>query len=456
MVRVKRGVSPANLDGGGLTFRRDGAPPEASLGQMMKALGANRIEPAASHTVAHKEFAARLSMDRWYRVSLAPGFDALRAADLLKATWDGFEICEVDPIGGLADIPNDPSFAIQYPLRNTGQSGGTVGADIRAVAAWSISTSNPTLTIAFLDSGVFPHIELDSRILPGRNIPLDSSDTTDVCGGHGTHVAGIATARGANGVGIAGVCWDALILPVVVVNPCTGLESYVADGLTWAVDHGADLVNMSLQYSLGSVYLETAVQYADLAGVPMIAATGNSNAAVSFPARWPQTIAVAASDRFDQRWSLSNFGPEVEVTAPGDSVYSLNTGNLYATRSGTSIATTHVTGVVALMRSVYPGIRSASIRTVLMQTARDISPQGFDNYTGAGVVNAAAAVALAQSLDPGPADFNGDGFVDGVDLAAFLSQWGACAACDCTGDFNDDCVVDGVDMALVLSSWSGA
>ncbi len=453
--KVKPGVEMARTLAGGQTFGMVGLAPEEGLGGVIAALGTGVIAPAASHAATRADIAATVGMDRWYRIELAPGTDALKAADMLKATWTGFEVCEIDPMGGLADVPNDTFFASQYSLLNTGQAGGTLGADINVVPAWTITSSNPTMTVAFLDSGVFPHTELDGRIVAGWNVPLGTADTSDVCSGHGTHVAGIATAKGNNGAGIAGVCWDFKIMPVVVVNPCSGAESLVADGLLWAVDHGADVVNMSLQYSVGSAYLQTAVQYAAAAGVPMIAATGNSNAVVSFPARWPETIAVAASNKFDQRWNLSNYGPEVDVTAPGDSIYSLNSNNAYITRSGTSMATPHVTGLVALMRAVYPSMNAANIRNVLMQSARDLAPTGFDNYTGAGVVNAAAAVAMAQSIYPGAADLNGDGFVDGIDLADFLSQWGTCASCSCTGDFNDDCIVDGGDLSLILSSWSG-
>ena len=455
-VRVCQGVAlEVRADGSKALVRKDDVGP-GSAEIVMALVGVLDIAPSGLNDAANRVVASTLGMDRWYRLSLAPGFDALRAANLLEAAWDGFEVCEVDPTGSLADLPNDPSFPTQYSLLNTGQAAGTVGADISAVDAWAIRTSNPSIIIAFLDSGVDAHPELDSRILPGRNIPLGTTDTADVCGGHGTHVAGIATARGNNGSGIAGVCFDAKILPVVVVNPCSGLESYVADGLTWAVDHGADIVNMSLQYSVGSVYLQTAVQYAAAQGIPMLAATGNSNAAVSFPARWPETIAIAASNRFDARWTQSNHGPEVDVTAPGDSIYSLSLAGSYATRSGTSMATPHVTGTVALMRAVNPLMDASAIRSALMQTARDIGTPGFDSYTGAGVIDAGAAVALAQSTGPGPGDINGDGVVDGFDLGALLSAWGGCASCQCSADFNGDCTIDGIDLALILSSWSGS
>ncbi len=453
-VRVRPGCTMATTSLGDLTFRTATGMGDVALSRIMKSVGVDSIRLALADPPKRADIATQVGLDRWYRVSIAPGSNALAVADMLRASWVGFEVCEVDGIGGLADIPNDTSFATQYSLLNTGQSGGTIGADIRATQAWSVTSSNPTIIIALLDSGVFPHTELAGRILPGRNIPLGTTDTSDVCGGHGTHVSGIMTAKGANAAGIAGMCWDAKILPVVIVNPCSGLESYVADGLVWAVDQGADVVNMSLQYNLGSEYLHAAVQYAAAHGVPMVAATGNSNGPVAWPAKWDETIAVAGSNRFDMRYSVSNFGPEVDVTAPGDTIYSLALANGYVNRSGTSMATPHVTGTIALMRSVYPTMSAATIRSVLMQTARDLAPVGFDDYTGAGVINAGAAVILAQSMNPGPADMNGDGHVDGADLTTFFSQWGICVGCNCAGDFNHDCAVDASDLSALLSSWS--
>ncbi|MSR70045.1 MAG: hypothetical protein EXS17_06850 [Phycisphaerales bacterium] len=454
LVRVRAGCRAAVSVTGSPTFVAPGGSPQEGLARILSTLGATAITKIPTDPPRNVEVARAIGLDRWYSIAITPGSSALAAADLLRASWDGFEVAEVDGTGGLADIPNDPSFASQYPLLNTGQSGGTIGADIRATAAWSIVSSNPTLIIATLDSGCSPHPELAGRILLGKNIPLNTTDTTDVCSGHGTHVAGILAAQGNNAAGIAGLCWDALILPVVVVNPCSGFESYVADGLTWAVDANADVINMSLQYSLGSTYLYSAVQYAAAQGVPMIAATGNSNAAVAWPAKWQETIAVAASNRFDVRWTNSNFGPEVDVTAPGESVYSLGLLSGYGTRTGTSMATPHVAGTVALMLAMYPTMSATSIRTTLMATARDIGTVGFDNYTGSGVINVAAAVAQARDTNPGLADMNGDGRVDGADLTAFLSQWGACTGCACAADFDHDCVVGGSDLALVLSTWS--
>jgi len=453
-VRIRPGCQSTTMATGELTFSNVDGVGDATVSKMMKLFGVTKIAPALSIAAQRADIAASVGLDRWYRISIPQGSNALAVADTLRASWTGFEVCEVDGIGGLADIPNDPSFPTQYSLSNTGQSNGTIGADIRALSAWSIVSGNPSIVIGLLDSGVFPHAELAGRILPGRNIPLGTTDTSDVCGGHGTHVSGIMTATTGNAVGIAGICANAMILPVVIVNPCSGLESYVADGLVWAVDQGADVINMSLQYSLGSQYLYAAVQYAAAHGVPMIAATGNSNAGVAWPAKWNETIAVAGSNRFDLRYSVSNFGPEVDVTAPGESIYSLTLNNSYGIRSGTSMSAPHVTGTIALMRAVYPNMTAAMMRTVLMQSARDLAPAGFDDYTGAGVIDAGAAVALAQSMNPGPADLNGDGSVSGADLTILFFQWGACANCACTADFNADCVVDAADLSLLVSSWS--
>ena len=472
LVRVQAGYEARQDAGGDWTFARSvqpndranqmgaaagqGAAELDALSRIMRGVGVSNIVRPLPFTPLHADTAVAVGLDRWWRIDIPEGSNALAVADLLKASWNGFEVSEVDGVGGLASVPNDSSFNVQYALLNTGQNGGTVGADIRATGAWDIVSGNPDIVIGVLDSGLFPHTELAGRILPGRNVPLNSSDTSDVCGGHGTHVSGIIAAAGNNQTGIAGLCWNAKILPVVIVSPCSGLESYVADGLVWAVDQGVDLVNMSLQYTVGSQYLLTAVQYAAARDVPMFAATGNSNAAVAFPARFSETIAVAGSNRFDQRYSLSNYGPEVDVTAPGESIYSLAVNNGYGTRTGTSMSCPHVTGTVALMRAVYPRMNRTLIRTVLMQHARDIGAAGFDEMTGAGVVNAAASVAAAAALNPGPADLDGDAVVGGMDLTILLSQWGSCTSCSCVADINADCVVDGTDLTALLSAWSGS
>lgn len=453
VVRLKRGSVPVRDADGKLSFRAPGIAADESdaLAAVMHALGAKAAVPLPAKPVADPELAASVGLRDWWRIELEPGMNTLAAADMVRASWPGVEIAGVDGIGGVADVPNDPSFGLQYALRNTGQNGGVVGADIRAVGAWDIATGNPDIIIGVIDSGISPHPELAGRILPGINIPLNTAVGTDVCN-HGTHVAGIIAASRNNGVGIAGLCGTAKLLPVVIVNPCTGLETWVADGITWAVDNGADILNMSLQYSAGSDYLRAAVQYAAARGVPMVCATGNSNSAVAFPARWPETIAVASVTAANVRAFSSNFGPEVDIAAPGDQIYSLSSSGGYIYKSGTSMATPHIAGIMALMRAVNPGMSFAAMRESIALTARDIGEPGWDILTGHGVADAQLAVQRARDTFQ-PADLNSDGTVDGMDLAALLASWGPCVTASCPADINSDDTVDGTDLASLLAAW---
>lgn len=426
----------------------------------LAAVGAASIQPAGQGARANAIVASQIGLDRWHLVGLAPGVDPERAVATLRGLAS-VERASLDGIGGLADvIPDDPSFSMQWALKNTGQVAGGVagssGADVKATEAWSLVTGGRSIVVAVLDAGVSNHPDLAGRILPGWNVPQGNDDTSDICASHGSHVSGILGAAGDNGTAIAGLCWDVRIMPVVIVNPCTGLESWVADGITWAVDHGAEIINMSLQYNVGSDYLHDAVLYAAAAGVPMIAAAGNSNATPpAFPARWPETIAVAATNNQDMRWSSSNFGNEIDVAAPGVSVLSLSATGGTTLKNGTSMAAPHVTGIVALMRSVNAALTREQILEVLVTTADDVNAEGFDVFTGWGRVNALGAVEAAIDLVEIPGDVNGDRVVDGADVTVVLGNWGACEACaGCAGDANHDCVVDGADVTVILGNWS--
>ena len=288
------------------------------------------------------------------------------------------------PVQALETIPNDPSFPDQYAL-----------TAIRAPQGWDISTGSSSITIAVLDSGAdMNHPELAGRIIQGfdfvnnDNLPQDDY-------GHGTHVAGIAAASANNGIGIAGVSWGAMIMPVKVLNSSGGGRfSDVAAGIVWATDHGAQIINMSLGGSNFSQTLEDAVNYSTARGTLLLAASGNSNTnMVLYPARFPQVMAVAATDASNQRASFSNYGPEVEIAAPGAGILSLWTGGGYNTISGTSMATPYVSGLAAIL---FGYANNASVvRDQLKQSALDVAPAGFDIYTGAGLIQMDAALRLA-------------------------------------------------------------
>ena len=410
--------------------------------------------PADIAFARDRVLAERLGLDRWVTIELHADADDQKVLRSLEALGL-FEHVEIDAVGGLAYSTDDPYFGDQWGVENTGQSVGGVagvpGADVNAIEAWEITTGGSEIVIATLDSGAFPHLDLTGRVLPGRNIPNQTNNGTDVCGSHGTSVAGIIAAQGDNGIGMAGMVWDARILPVVVVNPCSGQESWVADGLVWAVDNGADIVNMSLQYSTGTDYLHDAVLYASASDIPMIAASGNSNGTIAYPARWPEVIAVGGMTHIDTRWSSSNYGPELDLVAPGYQVLSSQLINSYGSRSGTSFACPFVSGTVGLLLSIDPDLTNDELRDILNGSARDISLLGYDEATGYGCLDVLAALEVVQTPDP-DGDLNGDGVVDGDDLLRILSFWGACPGCP--EDFNQDGFIDGDDLLVVLSQWT--
>ncbi len=304
----------------------------------------------------------------------------------------GVELVEPDyPVQALDTFPNDPSFPSQYAL-----------IAIHAPQGWDISTGSSSATIAILDSGVdINHLDLAGKIIQGYdfvnndNVPFDDY-------GHGTHVTGIAAALGNNGLGIAGVSWGARILPVKVLDASgNGTFSNVAAGIIWATDQGAQIINMSLGGSGFSQILQDAVNYADSRGVLMIASSGNTNSNfVLYPARFSQVMAVAATDASNQRASFSNYGTQVEIAAPGVSIISLWPGG-YNTLSGTSMAAPYVSGLAAILFGYESN--ATTIRNYLRTSALDIPPAGFDIYTGAGLIQMDAALALvASASEPNP------------------------------------------------------
>jgi len=397
------------------------------------------------------ERAKQFRLDRYYQVMLPPGTsvaDAQALADALEAQSTLVERAQLDAYGTTAGvIPDDTNFSLQYGLDNQANP----SADIDAPNAWMITTGVPQLILAVLDSGVSPHSELAGRAVAGINTVDESPNTVDGCN-HGTHVAGTAAANTNNGAGIAGVNWNVRIMPIRVLTGCNGTEADLSDGLQWAADHGANVANMSLQYTVGSDYLHDGVLYARAAGMALFAATGNfgTSGGIAFPGRWPETITIGASNNSDGHWFGSNSGPEITLSAPGADIWSLSNTNGYFFSSGSSMATAHASGVACLMRSVDPSLTHDEIRTILIDTADDIEDAGFDQLSGYGRIDAAAALQAVLARLGTPGDVNADHQVnsDDRDIIFYLQgvQWGQ-RDYSSRADMNHDGTIDADDLA---------
>lgn len=273
------------------------------------------------------------------------------------------EFAEPDYIATAFLVPNDPGYANQWALPK-----------IEAPQAWDITTGSPTVRIAILDTGIDQdHEDLKAKIVANRN--FTTSRTVDDRYGHGTHVAGIAAAITNNGRGVAGVGFDTSLMNVKVLGDNgSGQYSWIANGIIWATDNGAHVINMSLGGSSTSSTLEEAVKYAWGKGVVLVAAAGNDNTSTpTYPAYYEECIAVAATDQNDAKASFSNYGSWVDIAAPGVSIYSTlpNHPNRigvrnYGSLSGTSMAAPHVAGVAALVKARYSTWSNAQIRDRLL------------------------------------------------------------------------------------------
>ncbi len=281
-------------------------------------------------------------------------------------------------------------------------------AALQTADAWSSTIGSPDVIVAVVDSGVdVNHPDLAGRLaLPGHNSvgasPLaDATGTfTDISStGHGTRCAGIIAEQDGNSIGGAGVAPGVFVLPVRCTNSASG-SAFLTDilnGAEWAARNGAQVVSVSYNgVSSPSVGLRGTVIKSF--GSLLVYAAGNSNAELSPSADWPDVLIVSAVDRADMRYSQSNFGSPIDITAPGVDILTTMTLNRYASSTGTSYASPQVAGVAALLWSVAPAVSPDDIASVLTTGAIDIGPRGRDPEFGAGRLNAARSVALQEGL----------------------------------------------------------
>ena len=333
--------------------------------------------------------AEALALPRWWRAPVPPGQDPEALARRLQA-HPAVETAEVDREVHALFTPNDPYYGIfQWNL-----------PQIRAPQAWDLVTGTASVGIAVVDTGVdYYHPDLaSSRLWLGYDFANDDSDPMDDHG-HGTHVAGIAAANTNNGIGVAGVCWGCDILAVKVLGADgSGSVSWVASGIRYAADWGAawgkrTVINLSLGGPDDVAVLRDAVAYARSKGALIVAAAGNDNTSAPFyPAAYPGVIGVSAVDDNDQKAWFSNYGPYVDLAAPGVDILSTIPSNDYGWASGTSMAAPHVAGVAGLLWSIRPMFTADQVCEGLLRTAADLGPPGRDDFYGYGRVDAYAAV----------------------------------------------------------------
>ena len=301
-------------------------------------------------------------------------------------------------------VPDDRYYDRQYAPQNC-----------NGEAAWNITTGSSSVTIAIIDTGVNgshrdffadPNNPSTTKMVTGHSFYDNGTDGGDIAPGvnsdlfgHGTHVAGIAGAVGNNGVGIAGVAWNCKIMPLMVFS--SGGWAYDADiamAIEWAVDNGADVINMSLGGFGYSQLMNDAIAYAVDNGVVVVTSMGNDGLAVAnAPANSPGAISVGAINGRDEVTDFSTTGYHMSVTAPGQDIYSTSMEGEYVHMSGTSMSSPFVAGVCALILSAHPGITPQEVKSQLEATATDLSVTGFDPETGWGKPNMEAAVGSLQA-----------------------------------------------------------
>lgn len=371
----------------------------------------------AEQDVVHQEVAAREAIhaiplkqvgSRAYYIDVT-GAPSLEAAIQTYRADPRVAYAEPDILLHTAETPNDPLFGSQYGMTK-----------INAPAAWNITHGSPNVKIAILDCGIYEaHPDLVGKVTARQDFTGNpyGSGTDDRCN-HGTHVAGIAAARTNDGTGVAGVGYNTSLLngkvmleqydqygnliPGAAIAPTT----WVVAGIQWAADSGANVISMSLgqAYPCEQVF-QDAINYAWARNVVVVAAAGNHGLNEPFePAGCAHTIAVASTDASDAKSSFSNYGPWVPVAAPGSAILSsvnpnLNNGSLYATKSGTSMATPHVAGLAALLWASTWGASAQAVVTHLETTVAPIA--GTGTYWLYGRIDAAAA--LAPPPPPPPA-----------------------------------------------------
>ncbi|WP_115572562.1 S8 family peptidase [Xanthomonas campestris] len=414
-----------------------------------------------------------LGLNSVRRLALGPelvradrALDRAEAETLMRqlAADPNVQSVEVDQILHATLTPNDTRLSEQWAF-------GTTNAGLNIRPAWDKATGSGTV-VAVIDTGITSHADLNANILAGYDFISDATTARDgngrdsnaadegdwyaanECGAgipaassswHGTHVAGTVAAVTNNTTGVAGTAYGAKVVPVRVLGKCGGSLSDIADAIVWASGgtvsgipanaNPAEVINMSLGGGGScSATMQNAINGAVSRGTTVVVAAGNdaSNVSGSLPANCANVIAVAATTSAGAKASYSNFGTGIDVSAPGSAILStLNSGTTtpgsasYASYNGTSMASPHVAGVVALVQSVAPtALTPAAVETLLKNTARAL-PGACSGGCGAGIVNADSAVTAAINGGSGGGGGGGNTLTNGTPVTGLGAATGA-------------------------------
>lgn len=327
---------------------------------------------------------------------------SLSAPELLKKIKADptVELASLNYKRQMSAVPNDEYYGTdQAAYLNT----------VRMPQAWDVSKSAGSQIVAVLDTGVDAgHPDLVGHLVPGYNAVSSTRPNPVDDNGHGTMTLGIIAAGANNGSGVAGVGWNVKAMPVKVLDADgSGYDADIAEGIDWAVAHGAKVINMSLGGDTDNVVLHDAVKRAVAKGVVVVAAAGNDgNDVVQFPASYPEVIAVAATNAGGVLTDFSSYGDWVDIAAPGWDILSTGSRALtpagyepYWYCTGTSCSAPIVAGVAALVKNKWPTFTPAQVAGRLKALSRDAGPRGIDPYYGAGILDAYAALGGKWTTD---------------------------------------------------------
>jgi thermitase len=419
-------VSGMQIDGGAAASRLGASPASARPAEFKAGELLVRLQPGLSrNTVAglHARYQSSLIRElllegvQLWRVPSGQELDIARRMSidpLVVYAEPNYRFQASIPPAGLEQItatPDDPSLSKQW-----------AHTLMQSKPAWDISTGSSSIIIAIIDSGIDEtHPDLAAKIVPGYDFVDDDTNPHDE-NGHGTHVAGIAAAITNNTIGVAGMDWQARIMPVRILDYYGATNSAdVADGIVWAYTNGAKVLNLSLGGYEDVTAIKEAVDAAYAAGSLVVAAMGNDNLETpAYPAAYDNVLAVSATNKVDLVTYYSNYGDHCDVAAPGgemsyygdtNGIYStLPTYSTYMTSTlgyfvnydydrGTSMAAPYVSGLAALIWSVQPNLTPDQVQTIIENTAVDLGDPGWDPYYCHGRIDAYAALMAASLIE---------------------------------------------------------